>query len=110
MLREPLFGLCGRERVADWVSSRLEGMEMPQESHNDPWRHRSSGMRCWTCMWWVRKKNDIGRCRRHAPTMGGYPVVYDVDWCGDHKLDEKRASGKLMAPLGPSSSTPMNAE
>ncbi len=30
----------------------------------------------------------IGRCRRHAPTMSGYPVVFDNDWCGDHKLNE----------------------
>jgi len=21
--------------------------------------------------------------------MSGYPVVFDNDWCGDHKLDEK---------------------
>ena len=28
----------------------------------------------------------VGRCRRHAPTMEGYPVVYAGDWCGDHKL------------------------
>jgi len=20
--------------------------------------------------------------------MSGYPVVFDTDWCGDHKLDE----------------------
>jgi hypothetical protein len=32
----------------------------------------------------------IGRCRKHAPTMGGYPVVYTNDWCGDHKLDENK--------------------
>lgn len=33
---------------------------------------------------------DLGRCRRHAPTMSGYPVVMPTDWCGDHKLDENR--------------------
>ena len=55
----------------------------------DPWKHRSVGMRCSTCMWYVPKgDSNIGRCRRHAPTMNGYPVVYDNDWCGDHKLDE----------------------
>lgn len=62
-------------------------------------------------MWYVRKGNlnpivnmtlnwktmpqpdpiVVGRCRRHAPTMNGYPVVYETDWCGDHKLDETRA-------------------
>lgn len=66
----------------------------------DPWVHRSSGMRCQTCIWFVKKEPNgllshpgqqvIGRCRRHAPTMGGYPVVYMTDWCGDHRLDENK--------------------
>ena len=76
---------------------------------SDPWKHRSEGMCCSTCMWNVEKdkptilgvvagsaaagvepqaKPSIGRCRRHAPTMNGYPVVFENDWCGDHKLDE----------------------
>jgi len=57
----------------------------------DPWIHRSSMMKCLTCMWFVRKEGQrtrLGRCRRHAPTMSGYPVVYTNDWCGDHKVDE----------------------
>ena len=53
-------------------------------------------------MWYVRKDtfniasadnpvtDVVGRCRRHAPTMTGYPVVYETDWCGDHKLDETK--------------------
>ena len=66
---------------------------------SDPWVHRSGGMKCHTCMWYVEKKTTarvnpekgpIGRCRRHAPTMGGYPVVFATDWCGDHKLDETK--------------------
>jgi hypothetical protein len=32
----------------------------------------------------------LGRCRRHAPTMSGFPVVWPSDWCGDHKLDEEK--------------------
>lgn len=32
--------------------------------------------------------HQLGRCRRHAPTMNGYPVVTNRDWCGDHKLAE----------------------
>jgi hypothetical protein len=68
----------------------------------DPWEHRSDGMRCKTCMWFVPKlvsdelrtrgwaNEAIGRCRRHAPSMGGYPVVFVNDWCGDHRLDENR--------------------
>jgi hypothetical protein len=49
-------------------------------------------------MWYVRKRpepnveivQEVGRCRRHAPTMSGYPVVFRSDWCGDHKLDENK--------------------
>lgn len=68
---------------------------------DDPWIHRSKGMKCTTCMYFVVKKpmsgnptiddskrGHIGRCRRHAPTMSGYPVVFESDWCGDHKLNE----------------------
>lgn len=58
-------------------------------SKPDPWAHRSENMSCKTCMWYVIKGTKvIGRCRRHAPTMSGYPVVFETDWCGDHKLDE----------------------
>ena len=59
----------------------------------DPWKYRSEGMRCKSCIWFAPKERadgmiDIGRCRRHAPTMNGYPVVFVNDWCGDHKLNE----------------------
>jgi hypothetical protein len=62
----------------------------------DPWKHRSEGMRCNTCMWFVPKQPDaklgydLGRCRRHAPTIDGYPVVFVTDWCGDHRVDENK--------------------
>lgn len=56
----------------------------------DPWRHRSEHMRCISCMWFVTKQGSVGRCRRHAPIMSGYPVVFNTDWCGDHKLDETK--------------------
>jgi hypothetical protein len=52
----------------------------------DNWIHRSSGMLCKTCMWYVPKGSEKGRCRRHAPTLGGWPVLFPTDWCGDHKL------------------------
>jgi len=55
---------------------------------NDPWQHRSQNMLCKSCMWYAPKSGSVGRCRRHAPTMNGYPVVFDKDWCGDHKLNE----------------------
>jgi hypothetical protein len=65
----------------------------------DPWAHRSDSMKCRTCMWYVAKAAPghgalivaLGRCRRHSPSMNGYPVVYPTDWCGDHKLDESKA-------------------
>lgn len=69
----------------------------------DNWKHRSDNMRCRTCMFFVEKTQQgsgaefaregpprIGRCRRHAPTLGGWPVVFMADWCGDHKLDENK--------------------
>lgn len=64
---------------------------------NDPWIHRSKNMSCGTCMYFVPKAKSneqegtvLGRCRRHAPTMSGYPVVFVTDFCGDHKLDENK--------------------
>ena len=75
-------------------------------SAKDPWENRSAGMQCSTCIWFVSKrkypeqelKRDtaedgnrvVGRCRKHAPSMGGYPVVFSNDWCGDHRLDENK--------------------
>jgi len=73
---------------------------MPTE---DNWAHRSEGMCCSTCMWFQVKfpEGDLGasachtaaelaackgRCRRRAPTLGGWPVMFPTDWCGDHKL------------------------
>jgi len=83
-----------------------------ERRQGDKWSHRSDNMRCKTCMWFVPKPKepetrammpggalstgigsliyDIGRCRRHAPTMSGFPVVFVNDFCGDHKLDENK--------------------
>lgn len=68
---------------------------LKQVHENDPWKHRSDRMKCESCMWFVLKEThnqggQVGRCRRHAPTMNGYPVVYINDWCGDHKIDENK--------------------
>lgn len=48
---------------------------------------------CRSCRFFVPKEkesespNPIGRCRRHSPTLDGYPVVFArTDWCGDLKL------------------------
>lgn len=35
-------------------------------------------------------RGSIGRCRRCAPTMKGFPVVFEADWCGEHRLDENK--------------------
>lgn len=73
----------------------------------DPWKNRAKGMRCATCIFYVPKvpltadglllsdhqrlaPPEIGRCRRHAPTMSGFPAVFPMDWCGDHRLDEAK--------------------
>lgn len=74
------------------------------EEMRDNWAHRSAGMKCQTCMWFVEKNvslekaglghfevtGKIGRCRRRAPTLNGFPAVFGTDWCGDHKLDETK--------------------
>ena len=77
------------EKGQDEKERRREDMR----SSPDPWKHRGAHMKCNTCMWYAPKITDegsppIGRCRRHAPTMSGYPVVFIHDWCGDHKLNE----------------------
>jgi hypothetical protein len=65
----------------------------------DIWVDRSTKMLCGTCMFFNQKKTHrvqtadhyIGRCKRHAPTMMGFPVVWSDDGgCGDHKLDETK--------------------
>jgi hypothetical protein len=71
------------------------GLSGPRPTE-DNWAHRSLGMRCHTCMFFVVKDVEpnvplppsgaLGRCRRHAPTLGGYPAVCEKDWCGDHKI------------------------
>ena len=55
---------------------------------DDLWMHRSDEMRCYSCMHY----NNF-RCRKHAPTLDGWPAVYPRDWCGDHKLDKERMRG-----------------
>ena len=67
----------------------------------DPWKHRSKGMLCATCMWWVLKEVDsaestkrvseLGRCRKNAPLANkGFAPTFANDWCGDHRLDENK--------------------
>jgi len=70
----------------------------------DNWAHRSTTMRCQTCMWWVEKTprgsdyRPIGRCRHRSPTVKGWPAVFPDDWCGDHKIDETKLPGRPAIP------------
>lgn len=41
---------------------------------HDNWIHLDKTMLCGTCMYF----NNY-RCRRHAPTMSGWPAVYTTD-------------------------------
>jgi len=65
---------------------------MPEQTTTDTvddmWAHRSTAMKCASCMFYVNF-----RCRRHAPTLQGYPAVYPNDWCGDHKKDKESMGG-----------------
>jgi len=96
-----LMDLLALSFLADTDKTMMKGIKMSSEEFQgkepesrDPWQHRSRDMSCATCMWYVPKKSAsgqnarIGRCRRHAPTMNGYPAVFNTDWCGDHKVDE----------------------
>jgi hypothetical protein len=87
---------CGKavvagEKATCYVAVNSEGPITAASfaiTSEDPWKHRSEGMKCKTCMFVCNM-----RCRRHAPTMQGYPAVYPDDWCGDHKLDKSFMGG-----------------
>jgi hypothetical protein len=99
----PMTASGGCQCGADIAEHGLDGKcpDRPTQSDLgkvDNWAHRSEGMRCSTCMWYAPKnpaggkfsERILGRCRRHAPTMNGWPVMFERDWCGDHKLDENK--------------------
>lgn len=94
----------GQSAPADFGRSDDRGADRPYQANAlinpaptpkevDAWAHRSQKMRCGTCMWFAEKPpGELGRCRKHAPTLNGWPAVYaGRDWCGDHKLDERHA-------------------
>jgi len=57
------------------------------ETPKDKWDMTSYS--CESCRFYVPKDEFIGRCRRHAPTLDGYPVVFPrADFCGDHKIGQ----------------------
>jgi hypothetical protein len=89
--------LMARTGVAGPRTAEPQYEEVPCGPDLDQWKHRSKGMQCAGCVFYVPKVNagpslrrEIGRCRRRAPTMSGWPVMFPADWCGDHKLDEEK--------------------
>jgi hypothetical protein len=76
------------------------GNSFMTESKADNWSDRETQMVCATCVFYVEKGKakrvcdsksalkSFGRCRKHAPTLNGWPAMFDTDWCGDHKLDK----------------------
>lgn len=50
---------------------------------------------CATCAHYVENGKvpstgmEIGNCRRNAPTGSGWPQVYALDFCGQHRLATK---------------------
>lgn len=66
----------------------------------DNWKHRSKGMLCNSCIWFVLKvrdkgpvdstNNTLGRCRKRCPSDKGWVPVFNIDWCGDHRLGENK--------------------
>jgi hypothetical protein len=67
-------------------------------------QQKTSNTLCKTCRWFVPMTSEtnpdpeVGRCRRHAPTKEGFPVVFDWDWCGDYTLKENDAPGPQLTP------------
>lgn len=66
----------------------------------DNWGNRSFKCVCLCCMYYHEKTSTaeksivVGRCRRRAPTVSGWPVVFPTDTCGDHKIDENKIREK----------------
>ena len=102
LLPGPSFGPSPANEAAGQCCDETLSVKFPSAAmpvNADRWIHWSIGMRCRTCMYFVEKhgtmpiradQDHLGRCRRHAPTMNGWPVMFEGDWCGDHKLDENK--------------------
>lgn len=70
-----------------------QGARVNPAPDGDEWGDRAKNMRCNTCMAFKAKRGNIGgvgRCRHNAPTIKGFPVVYENGWCLDHKINENR--------------------
>lgn len=65
-------------------------MKAETKTAKDNWPASKETHCCGTCRSFVRKEEILGRCRRNAPTMSGFPVVFETDWCDEHKLTFKQ--------------------
>ena len=61
----------------------------PQDIDHWSDHRKNNSMICANCLFFVNT-----RCRRHAPVAGyGYPMVYNIDWCGDMKPTKRSMGG-----------------
>lgn len=61
--------------------------KMMETKLKDNWVRESPNFCCATCMYYLAKSENIGRCKFSAPTREGFPVVFPSDaGCGKHKL------------------------
>jgi len=75
------------DKGKEYLESTRYGDEAVEVKHPTNDWDRITGFNCASCMYYAPKTDDRGVCRRHAPTLQGYPVVYaKKDWCGDHKI------------------------
>lgn len=44
-------------------------------------------LRCINCLWHSGGEYR-GHCRRNAPGPNGWPIVFALDWCGEHTPDK----------------------
>ncbi len=50
---------------------------------------------CDTCTWYHSIREDkSGQCRRYAPTINGWRIVYNDEWCGEHEVNTKLKTAK----------------
>ncbi len=70
------------------IGLKTKEKEMSNATNKDNWKDKATGMVCSTCTNYAPKNEYIGRCRRNAPTMNGFPAVFPSDWCGDHKMND----------------------
>lgn len=69
---------------------------MKYEENKPMWENREEDAYCKNCVWFMSKMNGLGRCRRHAPTIIGFPQVFENDICGDIRLDDRKIESEKV--------------